>query len=333
MYRVVTMQQFRFVLIGAGGMGKRWAGAIARNSHTKLCAVVDIDLEKAKKVADEFGAHAYQSLDEAKDFDVAVIALPHNLLVETSKKVLALGKHILVEKPAARISAELAEVTQIACKKNLRLMVAFNHRFHPSSLEAKKLIDTGYIGKPMFMRAVYGFGGRFGYEKEWRHKKEISGGGELIDQGVHLIDLARWFLGDIADAKGIIENAFWKSEVEDNAFVLLRHKSGAVSSLHASWSQWKATYAIEIEGTDGYIRIEGLGKKYGGTERVCYGKRREDFGVPQEEMIECDTNADVSLERALDEFVAAIQEGREPRPSGEDGIAVLKIVEQIYKQN
>lgn len=327
------MQQFQIVLIGAGGMGKRWAGAISRNKNAKLCAVVDIDLAKAKKVVNEFGAKAHESLDEVSEFDAAVIVLPHNLLTETSKKVLTLGKHVLVEKPAARTPTELAEVAGIAREKNLALMVAFNHRFHSSSLEAKKLIDAGYIGKPMFMRAIYGFGGRFGYEKEWRHKKEISGGGELIDQGVHLIDLARWFCGDITDAKGMLENGFWKSEVEDNAFVLLRHTSGAISSLHASWSQWKPTYSLEIEGTEGYIRIEGLGKKYGGTERVYYGKRREDFGVPQEELIECDTNADTSLERALDEFVAAIHEKREPKPSGEDGVAVLKIVEQIYKQN
>lgn len=327
------MGKISFALIGAGGMGRRWAGAISRNKNAKLCAVVDIDLEKAKKVADEFGIHAYQSLDGAEDFDAAVIVLPHNLLAETSKKVLTLGKHVLVEKPAARTVTELAEVAGIAREKDLRLMVAFNHRFHPSSLEAKKLIDAGYIGKIMFMRAVYGFGGRSGYEKEWRHKKEISGGGELIDQGVHLIDLARWFMGDIADAKGMIENAFWKSQVEDNAFVLLKHFSGAISFLHASWSQWKPTYSLEIEGTEGYIRIEGLGKKYGGTERVYYGKRRDDFGPPQEQMIECDTNADASLERAFDEFVAAIREKREPKPSGEDGVAVLKIVETIYRNN
>lgn len=327
------MEQFCLILIGSGGMGKRWAGAISRNTDAKLCAVVDIDLEKSKKVADEFGVEVFQSLDNAGEFDAAVIVLPHNLLAETSKKVLALGRHVLVEKPAARTQVELAEVAQIAREKNLALMVAFNHRFHPSSLEAKKLIDAGFIGKPMFMRAVYGFGGRFSYEKEWRHKKEISGGGELIDQGVHLIDLARWFMGDIVEAKGMLENAFWKSEVEDNAFVLLKHASGAVSFLHASWSQWKPTYSIEIEGAEGYIRIEGLGKKYGGTERVYYGKRRDDFSAPQEEMIECDTNADKSLERALDEFVAAIREKREPKPSGKDGIEALKIVETIYRNN
>ncbi|MDO8600655.1 MAG: Gfo/Idh/MocA family oxidoreductase, partial [bacterium] len=313
------MDTLNFILIGAGGMGKRWAGAISRNAHTKLCAVIDTDLERAKKVSDEFGAEAHGSLESVGEFDAAVVVLPHNLLAETGKKILTLGKHVIVEKPAARTLQELTEVVALAKEKHRTFMVAYNHRFHPSSLEAKKLIDEGFIGKPMFMRAVYGFGGRPDYEKEWRHKKEISGGGELIDQGVHLIDFARWFLGDIAEAKGMLENAFWKSGVEDNAFVLLQHASGAVSSLHASWSQWKATYALEIEGTDGYIRIEGLGKKYGGTERVYYAKRKDDFSAPEEQMIECDTNADRSLERTLDEFVSAIQEKREPKPSGEDG--------------
>ncbi len=321
------------VLVGAGGMGRRWAGVVANHSAARLGAVIDIDLKKAEDLAKNFGAKSYSSLEDLKnmpDIDAAVIALPNKFLAEASKFALLSGKHVLVEKPGATSVRELQEVLDLALSRDLRIAVSYNHRFHPGPREARKLLDSGFLGELMFIRALYGFGGRPGYEKEWRHSREISGGGELIDQGVHLIDLARWFLGDVADAKGFIESAFWKSEVEDNAFLLLKNKEGKIASLHASWSQWKPTHTLEIYGTEGYAIVEGLGKKYGGQERVFYAKRKADFSLPEENVIECDNDADKSLSRVLDEFISSIQEKREPSPGSKDALEVLKIVEKVY---
>jgi len=320
-------------LIGAGGMGKRWAGVLAKHPEINFKIIADVDAERARAVAEPLGVAKTEDIESViqdSAIQAVVIVVPHKFIADITARCLEAGKHVIAEKPGARTVAELLPNARLAKKKNLRFMVGFNHRFHPSHQIAKKLVSEGKIGKLQFMRAVYGFGGRPGYEKEWRHNKEIAGGGELIDQGVHLIDLARWFLDDVAEACGFNEKAFWKSDVEDNAFVLLKTKDGKVASLHASWSEWKPTYRLELYGTAGYIRIEGLGKKYGGTEKVFVGRRTEIYGAGPEEVIDCDPNADNSLRDEFGEFLAAVREKREPSPGAHDGLAALKIVEEIY---
>jgi len=207
----------------------------------------------------------------------------------------------------------------------------------------------------MFIRARHGFGGRPGYEKNWRLKKS-EGGGQLIDQGVHLIDLCRWFLGDIQESCGFLSDTFWKTGVdpvrsqtpsasadafahrtsngvEDNEFALLKSKEGKIASIHASWTQWDPMFSFEVYGANGSVVVKGLGKKYGNGERVVVGKRNDDFSFVEEEVIECDPDADKALLRELEEFTQAIREKRNPCPSGEDGLEVLKIVEEIYQSS
>jgi len=315
-------------------MGQRWAGVLAGEEKVNLKVIIDQDEEKAKKLAEKYNVSAGSDLISIiKDplIDAAVVALPHKFLASTSLQFLKNGKQVLCEKPGARTAAELTSAIKAASQNNCRFMVGFNHRFHESHEKAKEFLKQGIIGDLLFMRAHYGFGGRPGYDKEWRHNKELGGGGELIDQGIHLIDLARWFLGDIVKVCGFTQNAFWKSAVEDNAFVLLKDQQGRVASLHASWSQWKPSYLLELFGTKGYLIIEGLGKKYGGKERLYIGKRSADFGVEKEEVIECDTNADNSLRKELAEFISSLKEFREPSPSANDALEALKIVEEIYR--
>ncbi len=126
------------------------------------------------------------------------------------------GKHVLIEKPAAKNSAELYAIMDAAKKNNVLVRVGFNHRYHRAFQKARELVDSGQIGEIMFIRARYGHGGRLGYDQEWRAKPALSGGGELLDQGVHLIDLARWFLGDFSEIDGHTETFFWDMPVDDN---------------------------------------------------------------------------------------------------------------------
>lgn len=327
-------KKLSFALIGAGGMGRRWAGILARSKKTIFKIVVDADVARARELARQYSvlsSHDLNLVFNDPEVDAALVVLPHKFLAPVSLKLLDKKKHVLCEKPGAVSVAEFSKVMEASKKQKRTLMVGSNHRFHPSHLKAKELVDRGAIGELLFMRGCYGFGGRAGYEKEWRHKKEL-GGGELIDQGVHLIDLARWFFGDMAEVKSYLQNAFWNSDVEDNAFLLLKDVRGRVASLHASWSQWKPRYLLELMGSEGYITIEGLGKKYGGTERVYFGKRSKDFRAEKEKMIECDSNADKSLEKLLNEFINSIEEEREPNPSPKDALEALKIVEAAYGQ-
>lgn len=327
-------KKLAFALIGAGGMGKRWADALQRSEHSRLVLVVDKNIEVACAIAEKVGTHfsdyLEKSINEHKP-DAAIVALPHAYLAETSEKLLRLGLHVICEKPAARTPAELEPVMQAAKDFDRRFMVGCNHRFHPSLQKAKEIVESGAIGNLIFIRGRYGFGGREEYAKEWRLNPEISGGGELIDQGIHLIDLARWFLGDIAETRGFVSDNFWRAGAEDNAFVLLRDKKNRIASLHASWTQWDSLFSFELYGSEGYIHVEGLGKRYGGTERVIWGKRSENFGVEKEEIIECDTDANKSLILEIEEFVSAIKEKRDPKPSGRDAFEVLKIVEEVYR--
>jgi len=218
------------------------------------------------------------------------------------------------------------------------LKVGFNHRHHPAVAGAHEALRRGDIGEPFFARCRYGHGGRPGYETEWRTAREIAGGGELLDQGIHALDLFRWFLGNFAEGVGFAPTYFWKpgpgrgtrrDEVEDNAFGLFRTASGRVASLHVSWTQWKNLFSFEVFGRDGYVIVEGLGGSYG-AERLILGRRLPAFGPPEERSTEF-SGPDASWEQEWEEFVAAIHEERQPLGSGHDAWEAVKMVHAIYE--
>jgi predicted dehydrogenase len=181
----------------------------------------------------------------------------------------------------------------------------------------------------MYIRGRYGHGGRVGYEKEWRAQPAVSGGGELVDQGVHLIDLARWFLGDFEKVQGFTHTYFWDMPVEDNAFLLLQTAARQVALLHASWTEWKNLFSFEIFGRHGKLEITGLGGSYG-TERLAYYRMSPEMGPPETTMWEYPMG-DASWELEYAEFVEDIRLGRPPAASLEDARAALAIVERIYE--
>jgi len=179
-------------------------------------------------------------------------------------------------------------------------------------------------------RGRYGHGGRIGYDKEWRAAPELSGGGEAIDQGLHLIDLARWFLGDFPSVKGETATYFWDMPVEDNAFFLLKTEAGQTAQLHATWTEWKNLFSLEIYGRVGKIDIQGLGGSYG-PEQLTYYQMRPEMGKPDAEMFQFD-GPDLSWDLEFREFLADISQGRDPNPGLRDAQAALRIVEAIYKE-
>jgi predicted dehydrogenase len=242
---------------------------------------------------------------------------------------------VLCEKPAGIKSIELKKSWELAKRKKLIYMVGYNHRYHPAYMMAKQAFDKGEIGDLMFIRARYGFGGRPGYEKEWRFNKNIAGGGELIDQGMHMIDMARWFMGEIKDVRGITENMYWGGEVEDNAFILLRGRRKQVASIHVSWTNWEWIHSFEIFGKSGYLWIDGLDTRYRGPERLTIGKFNPQLPkFPEEKIVRFeDERKEDSFARELAAFANAVRGKKVEIPSGKDGYEALKIVETVYKQN
>jgi predicted dehydrogenase len=209
--------------------------------------------------------------------------------------------------------------------------LGYNHRFHPGLRKAREIVDSGALGPLMFLRGRYGHGGRKGYDREWRADPKLSGGGELIDQGVHLIDLASWFLGDFPTIEGHACTLFWDMKVDDNAFLSLRTARGQTAWLHVSCTEWKNMFSLEIYGRDGKISVDGLGGSYG-QERLTYYRMLPQMGPPETQAWEFPA-ADDSWALETGAFVEDIRLGRAPSPGLQEGVRTLEIVEAIYRKS
>ena len=317
-------------IVGAGRIGTRRAEVLARTCDARLVAVYDRDAQRAQELARKFGARVCDdaaTLVESRDIEAVIVATPHQWLAPSSIAALEQGKHVLCEKPLARTAEEGHAVLVAATRAGRALKTGFNHRFHPAIAEARRLAQCGRIGRLLLMRCRYGHGGRTGYEHEWRADPAASGGGELMDQGIHALDLFRWFAGEFSEVTAMLSRAFWPAEVEDNAFCLLRSKGGVVASLHASWTQWKNLFSLEVFGDRGYLQVEGLGGNYG-PERLIIGERRS-LGAPLEQQVEF-SGEDTSWAAEWADFVAAIRDQRPPEGNGWDGWQALRLVGAAY---
>ncbi|MBV8802573.1 MAG: Gfo/Idh/MocA family oxidoreductase [Gammaproteobacteria bacterium] len=317
-------------IIGCGLIGQKRAKTL-ENACLTVC--VDHIKEKAEYLAKQYpGCIALTDWKEAiarPDVDIVIISTLHATLAEIGLAATLAGKHVLMEKPAARRTQELSPLIEASQKNNTLIRVGFNHRYHRAFRKARELVDQDAIGDLMFIRARYGHGGRIGYDKEWRAQPELSGGGELIDQGVHLIDLARWFLGDFTEVQGHANTYYWDMPVDDNAFMLLKTPKKQIAFLHASCTEWKNLFSFEIYGRKGKIDITGLGGSYG-TERITFYKMLPTMGPPETFIWEYPM-IDDSWQVEMNEFLEDIRENRQPAVNIYDAHATLKIVEEIYK--
>jgi len=316
-------------IIGCGGIGKKRA---AHLPGARLVACADAQPDRAAALATGTpGAVAcadWHDLLKRNDVDLVVIATTNDFLAEISLAAVQAGKHVLVEKPAARNIAELDPVIAAARQARRQVRVGFNHRYHPALLKAHALLASGVLGPLMFVRGRYGHGGRVGYDKEWRADPARSGGGELIDQGVHLIDLARWFLGDFTEVGGFAHTYFWNMPVDDNAFMLLKTARQQAAFLQVSCTEWKNLFSLEIYGRDAKLHIDGLGGSYG-VERLAFYKMLPQMGPPETTIWEY-PGADTSWSAEFAEFVEDLRLERTPAAGLADARAALAVVEKIY---
>ncbi len=319
-------------IIGCGLIGHKRAEALQEG---RVVAFTDRDRKRAQEFSAKWPeaemAPDWQTAVKNSDVDMVIVATSHDFLCEVSLDAIRAGKHVLVEKPAARNAAEIEPVIRAAEQEGVLVRVGFNHRNHPAFIKAREIIESGEMGPLMFLRGRYGHGGRTGYEKEWRADKKVSGGGEMIDQGMHLIDLSRMFLGDFTDVRGFAHTYFWDMKVEDNGFMILTTPEKQTAFLHASWTEWKNTFSFEVYGEDAKLEITGLGGSYG-TEKLTYYKMLPEMGPPETTTWEYPF-PDRSWEVELKEFGDDIRLGRKTSPGLEDAREALRIVERVYEES
>lgn len=319
-------------IIGTGLIGRKRALSLPKD--IKLTIACDVDENKGQTFSKEFFCQFEKNWRNViKDINIQalIISTTNNWLSKIAREAILAGKHVLVEKPGAKTSEELKSVYTAYRKKPVVVMFGFNHRLHPAIIKAKELIDSKKFGEVMFIRARYGHGGRLGYEKEWRFQKRISGGGELIDQGPHLIDLVNYLCGQMDNAIGFTTNLFWNTKLEDAAFILLRNKQGQVAQISVTCLEWKNIFSFEIMLTKAKIQIEGLGRSYG-QERLILYKMKQQMGPPDiEEFKFPDIDNSWKLENEL--FFTNINKKIYSDLSIKDTMYVLKTIEKLYKRD
>jgi len=321
-----------FALVGCGVIGQRRAAALPPGTLRYAC---DVQLSSAEHVARQhpgcIPTDASEELLRDKEVTALIVSTTNSSLAPITLAAVEARKDVLVEKPAATRIHELEAIEEAAQRTGSLVRVGYNHRYHPAFLKADELIAKEQLGEPMFIRGRYGHGGRLGYDREWRADPKLSGGGELIDQGVHLIDLAGRFLGEFTRIDGHAATYFWDMAVDDNAFVSLRTERGQTAWLHVSCTEWKNLFSFEIYFRQAKLHIEGLGGSYG-VERISYHRMLPEMGPPETTIFEY-PGGDRSWALETQEFILDLRKRRPPRPGIAEGKAVLKVVEAIYQKS
>ena len=325
-------QMIRVGVVGLGAVGQKRVASALNDPRSRLTWVADIDEALATAVAARSGCRYtadWRDLIAADDVDAVAVATYHKWLSPIAAAALRSGKHVLCEKPCGRGLSETQAIESAARDTGLVAKAGFTLRFHPAIVSAHQIHTSASLGRPLLLRAVYGHGGRMGYDREWRADGELAGGGELLDQGIHLIDLARWFLGDIETASGLATRLYWDGGLEDNAFVLATMAGDAIASLHASWTEWKNKFCLELFTAEGFIRVDGLGGSYG-EEKLTVGRRLA-LGSAPDEKVESFPEPDVCWTDDWSDFLDSIESKRPPKASICDAVEAMRAIDCVYR--
>jgi len=319
------MDRVKFAVIGVGGFGLKRINSILRSEIADLAYIVDINEDLAKNLSRKFNVN-YVSFDKLilkKDYDVAIIAVPNFLHYEFAIKLLEAGKDVWCEKPMT-INVNLARKMVLkSIEKRAILKVGSNPRYFPNVLRALELIKQGYIGKVLFFRGWIGNEGLHLLNKNWYRDKELAGGGTLIDNGVHLIDLIRYLADEIVKCFSCKLTTLKHNlgNVEDNAVALYELSEGGFALMHSSWTERSGYIYFEIHGENGYIHVDSRWSK----ALIKYGR---DGDKPACE--DYTHHPKLSYDLELEDFVKDYKEGFHPRPTSYDGYRTIKIIIQSY---
>jgi predicted dehydrogenase len=329
------MRELRTAIAGFGVVGKRRKQCIDRHPNMKVVAVCDRTFDSNGQFPD--GVRYYSSYEPLleEELDVLIVCLTNEILPEVTVAGLQRGLHVFCEKPPGRSVADIEAVrAEERQRPELKLMYGFNHRYHHSVQDALKIVRSGELGKIVNLRGVYGKSRMITFnQSDWRTRREIAGGGILLDQGIHMVDLMRLFAGEFVDVHSFVSNDFWKFDVEDNAYALMRTADGVVGMLNSSATQWRHRFHLDINLSRGSIILSGIlsgSKSYGAeTLTVLSAEPDNDNGDPREHRIRY--NQDPSWDAEIDAFARAILNDS-PIESGssKDALETMKTVYRIY---
>lgn len=322
----------RIGIAGFGLIGRRRAQIAAADPRVQLAAIADPSSAARQEAAALYKVPVYAEARELlrRPLDVLLVAAPNVQAVPITVAALRRGLHVLMEKPPGANLSQCRRLQAAALSSGRVLKFGFNHRYHPAIFRLAQSVRAGDIGKVINLRARYGHGGRPGYEQEWRGQARLSGGGELLDQGVHLLDLLHWLLGSPDSVYALLQTAVWPVQpLEDNAFALLHYPNGAVASLHSSWTQWKNLFSLEVFGETGSLMVEGLGGSYG-TETLIHHRRRPAGGPPDTTCAEF-VGPDASWQLEWDDFLSALLHQTPCLGTPAEAVAVMQVLDGLRR--
>jgi len=326
-------------VVGCGRMGTRRARIVHNSEGEQLSLLADINLERLDVLTEELGCRSvtdWHDVVENDDIDIVLVSVPNKYMAPVIVAALDAGKHVLCEKPPGRNQAEACQIVAAAERAAGTFKIGFDKRYHPAMRKMRELFLQGLIGPVMYGRAIFGHGASPGLEKTWFASAELAGGGAMIDMGVHLVDLLRWYMGDFERALGVVKTYYWDldyfqsgQQVDDNAFFLLQTDEGKVAQVHVSWTQWKNRFSFEIFGRDGFLRMEGLGGYYG-PSTMTLARRRPESGPPITEVFEFNQQFN-TLELEWYDFVESVRKGEQDIQKARDGLKTMRTIDALYR--
>lgn len=328
----MASSKVRIGIIGLGKMGRIRAETMRRSADVELVSGTDphppeSDFEDLELLPD------YTAVIDS-DVDAVFVCTPNRFIPDVCVAALEAGKHVFCEKPPGRNLADVERIIAAHDKRpDLAVKVGFNHRYHFGIMEAKKLVDSGEFGEVLWARGVYGKAEGSGNPREWREDPSLSGGGILLDQGIHMLDLFRHFCGEFREIKSMCTTAYWDTPLEDNAFALLRTEDGRIATIHSSFTQWKHIFRLELGLEDGYVVVDGMPSSTRSyrDEWIIKGRRHTGYAIgnPHEERTFCNTDPSWDLE--LEEFIESVNTGAPIRHGTlRDAFETMRLVFEIY---
>ncbi|MBI1746797.1 MAG: Gfo/Idh/MocA family oxidoreductase [Acidobacteria bacterium] len=329
-------------IVGCGVMGEARARALQKMPQARLLAVTDVCRDRSEKLAARFHCAATPDLREilfSAEVNCIIVSVPPHQHVEACLAALEAGKHVIVEKPLANSSSAAQKIVEAAQVRGLVLATGFNYRYYPALRKARELIAAGYIGTLDHVRSFGGHPGGDEFTHAWVHDPEVMGGGTLMDNGIHIVDLTRHFLGEVDEVVGFRTDRVWRFKgCEDNGFALLRRGDGVVATLHTSWTEWRGyRFHIEIYGTEGVLRVAYPPMRLHAYRRSLAGRKargklylfpmfqlNERLWSPRYTLVD-------SLIREMIDFQRRLRRETVPAATGKDGLRAIQIVEAVYQ--